>query len=213
MRARPKKYTHTPASKKAAAIIGQASSIGAALRTHLLTGLALESYKGFQNRLTAAIASWLRSHPSGKKIEPTDNIPSLLGVQYNEKGRKIDALWQVNRIIRLAGSGSLEIIILSFNPVKDLSVAPGTENVSFVLSAASITLDARIIGSASFEFSFDYIDTQIEECIIRLELPTPAGSLLVSAAALRCRALHHSKWEQINPKIYGPASIVSAMYL
>jgi hypothetical protein len=81
------------------------------------------------------------------------------------------------------------------------------------LSAASVGLDARRIGSAAFEFSFDYTDQQIEEHIILLELPTPAGSLVVTAASLKCRALRYTKLIQINPKIYGPASIISAMYL
>lgn len=213
MRSRPSKYPHTRATKQAAAIFGKAASIGATLRANLLPGLSLESYKGFQNRLTVAIASWLRSNPAGVKIKPEANIQSLLDLAYNEKGKKIDVLWRINRIVRITESGVLEIIIPAFNPVKDLSVAPGTENVSFAVSAASVALDARENGRAAFEFSFDYTDQQIEERIIRLEFSMPAGSLLLTAASLKCLAPRYGKLKQINPTIYGPASIISAMYL
>jgi hypothetical protein len=47
MRSRPSKYPHTRGTKQAAAIFGKASSIGAALRSNILPGLSLESYKGF----------------------------------------------------------------------------------------------------------------------------------------------------------------------
>lgn len=213
MRSRPSKYPHTKATKKAASIFGQAATIGATLRANLLPGLALESYKGFQNRLTVALASWLRSNTPGEEIKPVNNIPSLLEVKYNEKGKSIEMLFKVNRIIRFDTPGVLEIILPAFNPKQDLSVAPGTTNVSFAVSAASVAVDGRVIGAASFEFSFDYTDQLIEESIIHLEFPTPPGSLLVTAAALKCRAPRNQKLIQINPTIYGPASIISAMYL
>ncbi len=213
MRSRPRKYKHTTATKKAATVFGQAASIGAILRSSLLPGLSLDSYKGFQNRLTVAIASWLRSHSPGEEIKPADQISSLLEVEYNEKGRTIDSLWRINRIVRLAEPGVLEIIIPAFNPVKDLSVAPGTANVSFALSAASVTLDARENGHADFEFTFDYTDQQIDKRLIRLEFPTPPASLLITAASLKCRIPSYGRFRQINPAIYGPASIISAMYL
>jgi hypothetical protein len=213
MRSRPRKYKHTAASKKAAAVFGQAASIGAILRACLLPGLSLESYKGFQNRLTVAIASWLRSHPPGEEIKPADQISSFLEVEYNEKGRTIDSLWRINRIVRLAEPGVLEITIPAFNPVKDLSVAPGTTNVSFAVSAVSVSLHANENGHADSELSFDYIDQQIDERIIRLEFPTPQASLLITAACLKCRAPRYGNLRQINPAIYGPASIISAMYL
>jgi hypothetical protein len=185
-RSRPSKYPHTVGTKQAAAIFGKAASIDATLRANILPGLSLESYKGFQKRLTVAIANWIRSNPAGETIHPTNNIQSLLAVEYNEKGKKMDVLWRKRRIVRLAGPGVLEIIIPAFNPIRGLSVAPDTKNVSFSLTAVSVGLDARRIGSAAFEFSFDYSDQQIEERIIPLELPTPAGSLVVTAASLKC---------------------------
>jgi hypothetical protein len=213
VRSRPRKFKRTQATKKAAGIFGQAASIGAQLRGLLLPRLSLESYKGFQNRLTVAIAEWLRSKPAGEGFNSGEPINPLLEVAYNEKGRKIDSLWRVNRIIRIASPGILEIIIPAFNPVKDLSVAPGTTKVSFALSAASVTLDAKAIGSASFEFSFDYNDQQVEERVIQLEFPTSSGSLLVTAASLKCLALRYQNLVQISPATYGPASIISAVYL
>jgi hypothetical protein len=213
MRSRPNKYPHTVGTKKAATIFGKASSIGAVLRSHILPGLSLESYKGFQNRLTVAIAAWLRSNPAGEEIRPSENIEQLTEVNYDEKGKSIDTLWRIHRVVRLTEPGVLELIIPAFNPVKDLSVAPGTKTVSFALSTASVALDARAHGNAAFEFSFDYDDRQIEERIIRLELPTPARSLLVTAASLKCMTTRYQKPVQINPTIYGPASIISAMYL
>jgi hypothetical protein len=213
MRSRPSKYPHTKGTKNAAAIFGQAASVGAVIRNSLLPGLSLESYKGFQNRLTVAIAAWLRSNSAGEEIKSTDQISSLLEVAYNEKGRTIDALWKINRVVRIPEPGILEIVLPAFNPVKDLSVAPGTINVSFSVSAATVELDGRFCGSAAFEFSFDYTDQSIEERVIRLKFPMPEKSLLVAAASLKCRALRYDKLVQINPKIYGPASIISAMYL
>jgi hypothetical protein len=88
-RSRPSKYPHTVGTKQAAPVWGKAASIGATLRANILPGLSLESYKGFQNRLTVAIASWLSSKPAGEAIHPTNNIQSLLAVEYNEKGKKI----------------------------------------------------------------------------------------------------------------------------
>ncbi|HEY4968249.1 MAG TPA: hypothetical protein VII28_17720 [Puia sp.] len=213
MRSRPRKYKRTPATQKAATVFGQAASIGAILRSSLLPGLSLDSYKGFQNRLTVAIASWLRSHLPGEEIKPAGQIPSLLEVEYNEKGRTIDSLWRINRIVRLAEPGVLEMVIPAFNPVRDLSVAPGTANVSFAVSAASVTLGARENGHADFEFSFEYADQQMDERLIRLEFPTPSASLLVTAACLKCRAPRYGNLRQINPAVYGPAAIINAMYL
>ena len=213
MRGRPRKYTRTKATKKAATIFGQAASIGAKLRAGLLPGLGLKSYNGFQNRLTVALSAWLRSNPAGEQFKSADNIESLLEIVYNEKGRSIDSLWRIKRIVRLASPGVLEIVIPAFNPVKDLSVAPGTINVSFSVSATSCWPDGKLEDSASFEYSFDYTDQPIDERIIRLELPTPAGCLLVTAASLKCRIIRYGKLVQIKPDIYGPAGIISAMFL
>ena len=212
MRSRPSKFPHTTGTKTAAAIFGQASSIGATLRSGLLPGLSLESYNGFQNRLTTAIAAWLRSHPAPGEIKPVEKIQELLEVAYNEKGRTIDSLWKIKRIVSIAEPGILEIIFPVFNPLKNLSVAPHTTAVSFSMAAVSCGLNAKHHGQAAVEFSFDYTDQNIEERIIRLELAMPVGSLLVVAASLKCMAPRYNRLAQISPKIYGPASIISAMY-
>jgi hypothetical protein len=208
----PGKVKQTKATKKRATQFGKASRAGKCLRQQLLPVIPFPADNKMQTRLVSVIFQWLKPTPDSLP-QPCDPVPYVSTYQFTE-GYTVAERWKVNLAVSCSSPGTLELKVPAFVPLKSISAPAGTVFVKCTIAVASCNVENGIgTGGFSTSILYDYNDEEVPEQTVSLPIPTPVGSLIVTAIFLEYNFIKNGHPQKTGNKAFMPAGIVSAMYL
>ena len=183
-RSAPVKYEQTDASKASAKVFGKASSIGALIRKGLGSVIPNASDRKMHGRLVAEIFTWLQivqDRPAAKNNQPKfDFLYSL-----NSEAPELSSRLNVEVRVLNPTPGMLEIWVPAFIP-KQAIIAP-PEAIEVICRIATTVIDIKnikMLGKYKAEIIYSLDDNEAPGQTIPIELPMPAGSLVVTGLSL-----------------------------
>lgn len=211
IRSKPCKYKRTESTKKRSANFGVAARASKTLRPMLSHVIPFPKDIFMQCRFVGAISKWLKT-TALHDLVPQTKLPSITGFQFNNETSLNERL-KIELELTKTGTNELRLHIPSFIPTLSFAAPAHTINVECRISAAGCMLSN---GNATGNFEttiiipFSAIPVPAQDIIITI--PTPAGSILLTAMAL----LFHAKKKgviAINDKApFMPAGVINAMY-
>jgi hypothetical protein len=209
-RAVPGKVKQTKATKKRATEFGTASRMGKCLRQQLLPVIPFPADNNMQTRLVSNLFQWLRS--GYDPVVPSDPVPFVSSFQFTE-GYSITERWRVPLQVTNPGGGMLQLTIPAFAPAKSISAPAGTVFVKCIIAAAGCHAENGIAtGGFSTSLDFNYNEEEVPKQIVSLPVPTPTGSLVVTAISLEYYSLKDGHPQKNAKKVVMPAGVVNAKY-
>ncbi|MDP4214486.1 MAG: hypothetical protein Q8926_17890 [Bacteroidota bacterium] len=213
LRSMPRGMRQTLATKQSGRLFGMASRIGGVLRRHLAENIPYPSDIKMQTRLSSSIYKWLKESTTPVPL-PADHLPFIEGYQFTEQGYTLAERIRLPLQITNAGDGLLQINMPAFVPSQSITAPRETVSVLCHFTAVNCLLDDPAkCGSASTVLTLNYNDQPVNAQTISLQLPTPAGSLLITAVSLKYLVAAGSGLQPSTAKGFMPAAIVSAMCL
>jgi len=210
-RTAPGKVNQTKATKKRATEFGKASRIGGCMRQQLFPVIPFPGDNKMQTRLVSALFQWLRLGYDPSKS--CARVPFISNFQFTE-GSTITERWRVAVEVTNPESGLLELKIPSFVPSKSMSAPPGTTSVKCHIAAAGCNVESGVAtGGFSTIIFYEYNEAEVQEQTVTLPVPTPAGSLVVTAVSLEYNFIKNDHLEKTKNKAFMPSGVVSAVYL
>ena len=207
----PQHVKQTKATKARGKQFGVASRAGAALRRQLLPVIPFPSDNNMQTRLVSAIYGYLRSVGNASP-EQVDQLAYIDGFQFTT-GCTILERWKVPLIVSPRAEGGLQLHIPYFTPAKNISAPAETVAVICKISAGGFD---RATGNATGGFDtsirFDYNGVEVPAQVIQMPLPTPQGSVIVTAISFQYQMMKNGHETPANKKAFMPAGIAGAMY-
>ncbi len=206
----PGKVKQTKATKKRATEFGTASRMGKCLRQQLFPVIPFPADNSMQTRLVSALFQWLRS--GYDPAQPCDPVPFVNSFQFTER-YSLTERWRVALQVTNPEPDLLELRIPAFAPVKSISAPAGTVFVKCIIAAAACDVKNGIAtGGFSTSLEFNYNEEEVPEQMVSLPLPTPAGSLAVTAILLEYYSAKNGQPQKIANKAFMPAGMVNAKY-
>ena len=208
----PQKVKQTKATKARGKQFGVASRAGAALRRQLLPVIPFPSDNNMQTRLVTAIYRYLQSV---EKIQPgnVDQLAYLDGFQFTN-GYTIQERWNVALTITRETESGLQLNIPAFVPVKNISAPAQTVAILCEISAGGFDRKTgNPTGGFSASFRFEYNGFKVPAQVIQMPVPTPQGSVIVTAISFQYQMMKNGHEVPVKKKVFMPAGIVSAMDL
>jgi len=213
LRGLPGRVRQTMATKQSGRLFGKASKIGGVFRRQLLPLIPNPSDIQMQTRLSSAIYKWLKENATALPFA-AGHLPFIEGYQFTEEGYTLAERFRLPLQIINPADGLLQINIPGFVPSHAITAPPGTVSVACHLAAVSCLLnDPEKSGFSSTMLTFDYSNNPVEAQTISLQLPTPAGSLLITAVSLKYLLATANGLQPSTGKGFMPAAVVSAMSL
>jgi len=208
----PQKVKQTKATKARGKQFGVASRAGAALRRQLLPMIPFPSDNNMQTRLVSAIYGYLRSIGNALP-EQVDQLAHIDGFQFTT-GCTILERWKVRLTVSRQAEGGLQLHIPAFTPAKNISAPAETVAVVCGISAGGFDrTTGNPTGGFSTSLRFEYNSDEVAAQVIPVPIPTPQGSVIVTAISLEYKMMKNGHKVPVNKKAFMPSGIVSATYV
>lgn len=207
-RSLPDKVHMSAASKQCSGNFGKASACGKTLR--LLLGPVLPHAKDrrMQIRFSGAIARWLGAAPAAG-MPPTPTIAAIIGFGFNP-ACSIAQRWKLPLTVLPPAGGVIAVQVPAFVPTQVISPPAGCVSVECRFTAAGCLLaNAAATGSHTATLHIPYTAVPMPAKVVTLPLPAPAGTLVITAVALRYLLADGSVCEE---DAFLPAGVVGACY-
>jgi hypothetical protein len=213
IRVAPGKIRQTRDTKKSASLFGKASSMAGSLRHKLVKVIPYPSDNNMHTRLNAAILKWLRDNGTGVP-DMGDHLMFVEGFQFTEEGYTLAQRFRAPLAVSKPSDGVVQIDIPAFVPSELIYAPKGTASVVCDIVAVNCLIEKTdVVQSDTEQLSFDYNKNSVDAQSISLNLPTPPGSLLITAVSLKYMIPVYGGVKVSTAKGYQPAAIVSAMSL
>jgi hypothetical protein len=211
VRAAPRKFKQTKATKARAIEFGRAARIGRAIRVQLSPVIPGLPDRKMQARLVAVIFQWL----SGQHPRTDKSKAGLIDrFQFAETGHPVSDRWRVALRIKNPSAGLVEIYIPAFVPSASIVAPTGTVSVLCkIATGVCETGTGDELGRFSTEQVFEYNSESIASQTISMKLPTPKESLIVTGVSLTYLIFKNGDTKYNTNKAYMPAGIVDAIYI
>lgn len=207
-RSAPLTVRQTEATKVRSRNFGLASSAGRTLRSLLLPVLPFPKDKKMQSRFSGAIAQWLALNKAAD-LPPQQAIPFVTGFSLNEATSFAERCKLLLTVTQTAGN-EIQIQLPAFIPTAAITAPAHTVMVELIFTVAACGLmDAEARGTAAHRLAIPYNHTEVAAQTLLFPVSTAAGSLLLTAAALRYTLANA---ETDNRAAFLPASVVEARY-
>jgi hypothetical protein len=213
LRGMPKRVRQTKATKQSGRLFGRASKIGGVFRRQLLQMIPYPSDIQMQTRLSSAIYKWLKENAMALPFA-ADHLPFIEGYQFTEEGYTLAERFKLPLQITNPADGLLQINMPAFVPSQSITAPRETVSVECHFAAVNCLLDdPEKSDSSSTLLTFEYNNNPVAARTISLQLPTAAGSLLITAVSLKYLVATTNGLQPSALKGFMPAAIVSAMSL
>lgn len=187
---------------------GLASTCGKKLREQLPPVLPFPKDRIMQVRFSGAINKWIKSG-NAPQLQPTPAIPFVQGYQFN-RDTCIAERCKLPISIQQPLAGLIQVRIPAFIPAASIAAPAHTLSVDCTITTAGCLLEAGSpTGSHTVNITIPYNDSQINEQVIDLPVPAPAGTVLVTVMALRYRL---ADGNYCSKRAFLPASVIDARY-
>jgi hypothetical protein len=213
MRAAPRKYKQTKATKARAREFGKASGIGRIIRENLSNVIFNADDRSMQTKLVGKIFSWMQI----KEMSATPGHPQfndLVTFKFSPRSPKLDN--QLKEPIRTSNStpSSLQIDIPALIPKQFFRASPRASDVSLRIETVMIDIEkAELIQAFSQEVIFQFDDQQVDQQTIFQDLPATTNCLIITGIALVSYVDKINKTLLTSHKDQVPSKIVQAMYV
>jgi len=210
MRARPRRFKQTKATRAAAKQFGLASTISAKLRQQIYKSLEGITQQSMRYRFNKAIQEWLRNGKPGRGS--AIGFSPLEQFQFNEKtslGEKLKA--QVSIDWTRAGKVILNIPVMV--PIRDIAAPPTTESIQWILEVSSISLDSP--GSTRndrIDLDIKYTDKSLNAQTHERRFPLKPGELTIVVLALKYTVNKNGDKKILNDEKWLPAGVIGSYY-
>lgn len=190
---------------------GIASRACKALRSGLIAAMPAPKDRSLQSRLCGVIAKWI-GRSCIDELLPTDAVPFVSTFSFTKEqsfGERFKAPLTVSR----PQNDIIAVRIDAFVPAVQISAPAGTFLITLVISVAGCLLKTgEPLGSETHTIEIPYDDTMVPTQVLRFHVPTPPGSLTVTAARLVYKKLEYNAWINMNNKAFMPAGVIDAAY-
>ena len=161
-----------------------------------------------QVKFSGAIAQWLSSG-NAAMLPPTDAVPFVEAFQFN-KDTSIAERWKLRLIVEQPDAHLIAVQIPAFVPTQCIAAPAHTKMIECTITTAGCLLkDASPTSSDTVTIAIPYNNIPVNEQVITLPVLSPAGTLLVTAVALRYRLADGG---YCSKPAFLPASVIDARY-
>ncbi len=211
VRAAPRKFKQTKATKARASEFGRASTISSTIRKQLRSVIPNVSERKMRGRLLGLVFQWLSSKWGPKSDKP--RIGKLIGFSFSETKNSIRERWKSNFQVNFI-AGLVELRIPEFIPEATVQAPKGTGLVVCKIAVGVCNIsNGAALGNFSTELSFNYNNKTVAAQIISMKLPMPKGSLIVVGMNLEYMISESGDATPITNIAYMPAEIVDAKFM
>lgn len=212
-RSAPEKVTQTKSMKVHANTFGRASAIGRVVRQQLHSVIPFPRDSRMQIRLVSPLLGWLKETGDSDLLR-VQKVSQIEGFQFTIGTPDFFTRWKPGLEISRTSDESLEIKIPAFIPNEMVTAPKNTISVKLKIAAGAINPESNeSSGKNSTDLLFIYDNTPVAEQTISLKLDMPAGSLVITGAALEYTIMEKNNSVLNLNKSYMPAAIVKAMYV
>lgn len=182
-RSLPAHVQQTGAMKSRSRNFGVAAAAGRILRSYWQELLPNPKDKNMQSRFSGAVAKWLGQHDV-LQLPPQDNLPFVNGFSFTAETNLAERL-RVPLTVTKSPAG-LTIAIPAFMPTQSMAAPAHTASVELLFAAAACGLAQKEYrGGMMAQMQIAYTSDLQAAQQFALNVPFTAGSLLVTAAAMR----------------------------
>lgn len=210
IRAVPRKFTQTKATKKRASEFGHASSLGKAIRGVLKPVIPDPKDRSMHRRLIVALFEWIRQ--KDKPANQGNHLSFITGFKFNNDGYPFQNLFKTQIQFVKSAAGEIQIIIPDYVPEKDIKAPTGTKSVVFKFAVGSVDIrKGTSYGQAESEITTDYDGRPVPVRTITLKLDMPVESLVLLGVSMRYMLYKNNAWRENKNKGYMPSQILNAL--
>jgi len=209
----PDSVRQTKATKKKATEFGRASAIGASIRRGLSPVIPNSRDQKMQTRLVSMVFQWLNQLEKVKSVSGSQPL-DLGSFSFMEKGISVHRRWKVNLQINHSPAGPLEAKISGFTPNKAFEAPANSAAVICRLAIATIdVVTGTLLGEFYNEMGYDLNSKPVAAQTLPVNLPTPKGSLIVTAMKLDFMKSINGHQQPNTNKAFMPSEIMDAIYI
>ena len=207
-RALPATVKLSAATKVRNGNFGIASACGKSLRQLLQPVLPFPKDRRMQIRFSGAFAKWLGAGDAATIPTVTD-IPFVNQFPFNDR-TSIEERWKLPLTVEQPSADVVTLHIPAFIPTQTITAPAHTVAVTCTITVAgSMLLDAAPTDSHSTTMEIPYTDALIPAQVIEWPLPAAAGTVIITAVALRYRLANST---YCSTPAFLPASVIDARY-
>jgi hypothetical protein len=182
-RSLPAQMPQTEATKARSRNFGVAAAAGRILRSYWQELLPNPKDKNMQSRFSGAIAKWL-GQTNVQELPPQENLPFINGFSFTTETTMAERL-RIPLAVT-ANANGLVLDLPAFVPTQSITAPAGTVTAELVFAVAACGLaQQEYRGGVLANMQLAYTNVLQPAQQILLELPLTAGSLVVTAAAMR----------------------------
>lgn len=182
-RSLPAQMPQTEATKARSRNFGLTASAGRILRSYFQELLPNPKDKQMQSRFSGAIARWM-GQASVQDLPPQENLPFISGFSFTTETNVAERLRLPLTVTETANG--LRVALPAFTPTQCITAPVRTVAVELLVATAACGLQQREYrGGATATLQLAYNNSPLPAQELLLQLPLVAGSLVVTAAAMR----------------------------
>ncbi|MEJ0081029.1 MAG: hypothetical protein WDM78_08820 [Puia sp.] len=213
MRAAPRKYKQTKATKARAKEFGKASGIGRIIRENLSNVIFNADDRSMQTKLVGKIFSWMQIKQMPSAPEQSQ-FNDLVTFKFSPRAPRLNN--QLKEPVRISNtaSSSLQIDIPALIPKQFFKASPRASDVGLRIETVMVDVEkAELIRAFSQEVIFPFDDKQVNQQTIVHDLPSVTNCLIITGIALVSYVDKINKTFLTSHKDRVPSQIVHAMYV
>lgn len=182
-RSLPAQMPQTEATKARSRNFGVAAAAGRILRSYWQELLPNPKDKSMQSRFSGAVAKWL-GQTNVQDLPPQENLPFISGFHFTTETNIAERLRLALTVT--ANTTGLSITLPAFVPTQSITAPAGTVSVELLFAVAACGLaQQEYRGGVLAQMQIAYTNGLQPAQQLVLALPVTAGSLVVTAAAMR----------------------------
>jgi hypothetical protein len=210
-RIKPLHVKQSAATKIRGLNFGIAARAGSGLRRGLTAVMPLPTDRSMQSRFSGAIARWL-GLSNVEELPPCEPVPYLSTFQFTE-GATFRERFRVPVTVSKPQDGVLTVGIDAFIPALHIAAPAGTVSVTLVVAVAGCLLKSGwATGSQTHTLLIPFNDTEIPAQLLEFHVPTPGGSLTVTAARLIYHEVKNGQPTHMENPAFMPVGVIQARY-
>jgi hypothetical protein len=201
----------TVATRARGVNFGIAARAGKCLRYGLKAVIPLTTDRRMQSRFSGAIAKWL-GQSAIDDLPACDVVPYLSNFQFTT-GYTFKERFKVPVSVSQPQEGLITVSIDAFVPALRIAAPAGTVLVKLAVSVAGCLLKSgSITGSETLTLDIPFNDIEVPAQVLDFHIPTPPGSLTVTATRLMYIGQGHYGLSETGLPAFMPAGVIDARY-
>jgi len=193
-------------------LFSRAARICRSLRQQILPVINLQKGNIMYTSLMSSLLKWIwfADNPLLNKNEQLSCFDNCTFTA----GNHVRNTWHIPVKVTRASKGLVQLKIPAFVPELHIKAPTHTAFVECkIVVAGSLVKDGSATGSCSATLRLDYNGKRVPEKIIKINMPAPKGTLIVTAMSLELTTCKNGLPEKCTDKRFMPAGVVNVLYV